>query len=48
MRVIAFFSQKGGCGKTTSCVNVAAALAQMGRKVLIVDLDTGLSLDQTR
>lgn len=40
MRIIAFLSQKGGCGKTTSCVNLAAALAGMGRRVLIVDLDS--------
>ena len=40
MRIIAFLSQKGGCGKTTACVNLAAALAEMGRRVLIVDLDS--------
>jgi chromosome partitioning protein len=39
VRTIAFLSQKGGCGKTTACVNLAAALAEMGRRVLIVDLD---------
>jgi chromosome partitioning protein len=40
VRIIAFLSQKGGCGKTTACVNLAAALAEMGRRVLIVDLDS--------
>lgn len=40
MRVIAFFSQKGGVGKTTASVNIAVALAQAGRRVLLVDLDS--------
>ena len=39
MRTIAFFSQKGGVGKTTSCLNVAAALVSLGRHVLVIDLD---------
>ena len=47
MRVIAFFSRKGGCGKTTSCVNVSVALAQMGRRVLIVDLDSNACASRT-
>jgi chromosome partitioning protein len=38
-RVVVVANQKGGVGKTTSTVNVAAALAQYGQRVLVVDLD---------
>ena len=39
MRVIAIVNQKGGCGKTTSTVNLAGALAADGNRVLIIDMD---------
>ncbi len=38
-RVISFAMQKGGVGKTTTCVNMASFMALMGKKVLLVDLD---------
>ena len=39
MQVIAFVNQKGGVGKTTSCLNVGAGLSRKGKRVLLIDTD---------
>jgi len=53
-KIIAFANQKGGVGKTTTCVNMSTYMALMGKKVLIIDIDyqgnttSGLGIDKTQ
>ena len=47
MKTICFVNQKGGVGKTTSCLNIGVALHNAGKKVLLIDMDAQGSLTKS-
>lgn len=47
MKTLCFVNQKGGVGKTTSCLNIGAALQRYGKRVLLIDLDAQGSLTKS-
>lgn len=53
-KIVSFSNQKGGVGKTTSCINISAQIANKGKKVLMIDMDpqgnatSGLGLQKSK
>ncbi len=53
-KIVSFSNQKGGVGKTTSCVNISAQIANKGKRVLMIDMDpqgnatSGLGLSKSK